>query len=116
MDIGKRLQQLRTLKKLSQGNIEKRTGLLRCYVSRVENGFTIPSLETLEKFAKAFGVPLYQLFYEGEGTPSLIPEAQEEKLTASQTRLLRQIASVLPKIDERFHAVILQTTKSLAKG
>ena len=116
MDIGKRLQQLRTLKKFSQGDIEKRSGLLRCYISRCENGFTIPSLPTLEKMAKALGIPLYQLFYEGEKTPDLIPEAQEEKLTASQTRLLRQIASVLPKIDERFHALILQTTKSLAKG
>ncbi len=116
MDIGKRLQQLRTIKKLSQGDIEKRTKLLRCYVSRVENGFTIPSLETLEKFAKAFEVPLYQLFYEGAKPADPIPEAQAEKLSPSQIRLLRQIAGVLPKVDERFHAVILQTTKSLAKG
>jgi transcriptional regulator with XRE-family HTH domain len=67
MDIGARLLQLRTERKLTQGDIEKRTGLLRCYSSRVENGFTVPSLETLEKFAKAFGIPLYELFYSGPG-------------------------------------------------
>jgi transcriptional regulator with XRE-family HTH domain len=68
MDISERLRQLREAKKLSQGDIEKRTGLLRCYISRVENGHTVPSLETLEKMARAFEVQLYQIFYEGEKT------------------------------------------------
>ena len=67
MDIGARLRQLRTERNLTQGDIEKRSGLLRCYSSRVENGFTVPSLETLEKFAKCFGIPLYELFYSGPG-------------------------------------------------
>ena len=53
MVIGDRLKTLREAKDLSQGDIEQRTGLLRCYVSRVENGHTVPSLETLEKFARA---------------------------------------------------------------
>ncbi len=52
MVIGDRLKTLRETKDLSQGDIEKRTGLLRCYVSRVENGHTVPSVETLEKFAR----------------------------------------------------------------
>jgi DNA-binding XRE family transcriptional regulator len=56
---------LRREKRLSQGEIEKKTGLLRCYISRVENGHTVPTIETLEKMAPAFEVPLYQLFYEG---------------------------------------------------
>jgi transcriptional regulator with XRE-family HTH domain len=51
--IGNRLRALREEKKLSQGDIEKRTGLIRYYVSRVENGHSIPSVETLEKFARA---------------------------------------------------------------
>jgi transcriptional regulator with XRE-family HTH domain len=58
MVIGDRLKTLRESKNLSQGDIEKRTGLLRCYVSRVENGHTVPSLETLEKFAGSLEVPL----------------------------------------------------------
>jgi transcriptional regulator with XRE-family HTH domain len=61
MIIGDRLRALREEKKLSQGDIEKRTGLLRCYVSRVENGLTVPAVETIEKFARALEVPIYQL-------------------------------------------------------
>jgi transcriptional regulator with XRE-family HTH domain len=71
MVISDRLRQLREEKKLSQGDIEKRTGLLRCYISRVENGHTVPSIETLEKLARALEVPLYQLFYDGEEPPKL---------------------------------------------
>jgi len=69
--IGERLRVLREEKKLSQGDIEKKTGLLRCYVSRVENGHTVPAVETLEKFARALEVPMYQLFYDGEEPPKL---------------------------------------------
>jgi transcriptional regulator with XRE-family HTH domain len=69
MQVGDRLRQLREAKKFSQGEIEKRTGLLRCYISRVENGHTVPALETLEKLAKALEIPLYQLFYDGEKPP-----------------------------------------------
>jgi len=71
MIIGDRLRQVREEKKLSQGDIEKRTGLLRCYVSRVENGHTVPAIETLEKLARALEIPLYQLFYDGEEPPTL---------------------------------------------
>jgi transcriptional regulator with XRE-family HTH domain len=69
MVIGERLKALREQKKLSQGDIEKRTGLLRCYISRAENGHSVPAIETLEKIARAMGVPLYQLFYDGEKPP-----------------------------------------------
>ena len=61
MDIGYRLRSLREQKKLSQGDIEKRTGLMRYYISRVENGHTVPAIETLEKMARALEMPLYQL-------------------------------------------------------
>jgi transcriptional regulator with XRE-family HTH domain len=71
MVISDRLRQLREDKKLSQGDIEKRTGLLRCYISRVENGHTVPAIETLEKLARALEVPLYQLFYDGAEPPKL---------------------------------------------
>jgi transcriptional regulator with XRE-family HTH domain len=71
MLIGDRLRELREHKQLSQGDIEKRTGLLRCYVSRVENGHTVPAIETLEKIARALEVPMYQLFYDGEEPPEL---------------------------------------------
>jgi transcriptional regulator with XRE-family HTH domain len=69
--VGERLRALREQKNLSQGDIEKKTGLLRCYVSRVENGHTVPAVETLEKFARALEVPMYQLFYDGDEPPKL---------------------------------------------
>jgi len=71
MIVNDRLRQLREEKNLSQGDIEKRTGLLRCYISRVENGYTVPALETLEKMARALEIPLYQLFYDGDEPPKL---------------------------------------------
>ena len=54
--IGERLRALREKKDFSQGDVEKRTGLLRCYISRVEHGYTVPAVETLEKFARALEV------------------------------------------------------------
>jgi transcriptional regulator with XRE-family HTH domain len=65
------VRQLREEKKFSQGDIEKRPGLIRCYISRVVNGHTVPAIETLEKLARALEIPLYQLFYDGEEPPKL---------------------------------------------
>jgi transcriptional regulator with XRE-family HTH domain len=73
MVIGERLKALREQKKMSQADIEKRTGLLRVYISRVENGHLVPSIETLEKFARALGTPLYQIFYDGPKPPAPNP-------------------------------------------
>ena len=70
MVIADRLRSLREQKNMSQGDIEKRTGLLRVYISRVENGHTVPAIETLEKMARAMEVPMYQLFYDGEKPPA----------------------------------------------
>jgi transcriptional regulator with XRE-family HTH domain len=64
MEIGERLKAIREQKDLSQGDVEKRTGLLRCYISRVENGHTVPAIETIEKLARAMELPMYALFYE----------------------------------------------------
>jgi transcriptional regulator with XRE-family HTH domain len=71
MVIGNRLKELRETKQLSQGDIEKRTGLLRCYISRVENGHTVPAIDTLEKMARALEVPMYRLFHDGEAPAAL---------------------------------------------
>src|SRR4030081_652751 len=84
MIIGERLRALREEKKFSQGEVEKRTGLLRCYISRVENGHTVPAVETLEKLARALECPLYQLFYDGEEPPQLpnLPKRRSADETA----------------------------------
>jgi transcriptional regulator with XRE-family HTH domain len=79
MLIGDRLRNFREAKNLSQGHIEKRTGLLRCYISRVENGHTVPAMETLEKITRALEIPLYQLFYEEQPKS---PNAAKRKTAA----------------------------------
>jgi len=87
MVIGDRLRQLRNSKHLSQGDIEKRTGLLRCYVSRVENGHTVPSIETLEKLAAAFDVPLWKIFYEGDQpTRPVLPSRELQHSTTESVK------------------------------
>jgi len=78
MIITERLKEIRKSKKLSQGDIEKRTGLLRCYISRVENGHTVPAIETLEKLANAMEIPMYKLFYDGDEKPPVFKMPQSE--------------------------------------
>ena len=71
MEIGRKLRQLREDKNWSQGDIEEKTGLLRCYTSRVENGYTVPSVSTLVKYARALDVPLYRFFTDGNPLKAL---------------------------------------------
>jgi transcriptional regulator with XRE-family HTH domain len=123
MLIGTRLRQLREQKGLSQGDIEKATGLLRCYISRVENGHTVPSLETLERFAAALDAPLYQLFYAGEEappTPNLGPRKTLEELvgeggkTGKDAQFLLKLHALLMRIKEADREVLLSLAKKLA--
>ena len=80
MIIGDRIREFREAKNLSQTHISQRTGLLRSYISRVENGHTIPSVETLEKFAQALGIPLYQLFHDTD-QPPVLPNLSGQRST-----------------------------------
>lgn len=78
MIIGERIRAIRELAGLTQRDIEERSGLLSCYISRVENGHTVPSLDNLDKFSRALGVPLYELFREGgEASPPLPLTAED---------------------------------------
>jgi transcriptional regulator with XRE-family HTH domain len=122
MVIGERLSELREQKKLSQGDIEKRTGLLRCYVSRVENGHTVPSIETLEKMARALEVPLYRLFYDGD-QPAKAPavfnrKSSDEGLWGSSgkdAKYLNQLRRLLGKAKEDDRKLILYTLQKMAR-
>ena len=121
MVIGDRLRELRELKKLSQGEIEKRTGLLRCYISRVENGHTVPAVETLEKFARALEVPIYQLFYEGEEPPkppSLPTRKADSKLfgtSGKDARVLEKFRRLLSQTDAKNQGILLHMAQKLAR-
>src|SRR2546430_16230495 len=121
MIIGDRLREMREEKKLSQGDVEKRTGLLRCYISRVENGHTVPAVETLEKLARAFEVPLYQLFYEGEEPPKL-PDLLKRKSSeedawgssGKDARFLSKLRRQLGKSSDENRKLILHMAQKIA--
>ncbi len=122
MIIGDRLRELREEKKLSQGDVEKRTGLLRCYISRVENGHTVPAVETLEKLARALEVPLYQLFYDGEEPPKLpnLPRRKSSEDIAwgssgKDGRFLNKLRRLLAKTEEADRKLLLHMAQKMAR-
>lgn len=122
MHIGEKLRELRESKGLSQGEIEKRTGLLRVYVSRVENGHTVPAIETLEKFARALEVPMYQLFYEGEEPPKAPPLPKRRLLddtewgsSGKDARYLRKLHRLLARMDGGDRRLLLFITQKMTR-
>src|SRR6266478_9961863 len=112
MIIGSRLKSLREAKNLSQGDLEARTVLLRCYTSRVENGHTVPSLETLEKFARALGMPMYQLMYDGDKPPAA-PETEKKharnswETSRAGLRLMTKLIHLIAKMNKPARNLIL---------
>jgi transcriptional regulator with XRE-family HTH domain len=123
MLINERLRELREAKNLSQGDIEKRTGLLRCYTSRVENGHTVPNVETLEKYARALEVPLYMLFHDGTApTEKLdLPKPLLKTITQSlwgargqETRELRLFAKAISRMNDRERGLLLHMASKMA--
>ena len=121
MVIGDRLRELRESKELSQGDIEKRSGLLRCYISRVENGHTVPAIETLEKMARALEVPMYRLFHEGEAEPSvrtLKPSkvAEEWGSRGKQADYLSKLCRLLAKMEPGDQKLLLHMAQKVARG
>jgi transcriptional regulator with XRE-family HTH domain len=122
MVIANRLRALREEKQLSQGDVEKRTGLLRCYISRVENGHTVPAIETLEKMARAMEVPLYKLFYDGEEPPEppVLPRSKAEDGTdwgqsGKDARVLNQFRRLLGRMDENDRKLVLSMAQRMAQ-
>ncbi len=122
MIIGDRLRELREQKQLSQGDIEKRTGLLRCYISRVENGHTVPAIETLEKLSRAMEVPLYQLFYDGEEPPK-VPNLPKRKTaddiawgnSGKDAKVLGQFRRLLAKTNDKNQRILLYMAQKMAQ-
>src|SRR5215472_1848218 len=119
--IADRLRALREEKQLSQGDIEKRTGLLRCYISRVENGHTVPAIETIEKLARALEVPMYQVFYDGDKPPelaNLLKRKSSDDIawgsTGKDARYLSKLRRLLGKTEETNRKLILYMAQKMA--
>jgi len=111
--IGDRLRSIREQKNMSQGDVQKKTGLLRCYISRVENGHTVPAVATLEKLAFAFDIPLYQIFYEGEHSPAsfVVPRDNTGRRdwgsSGKPARFLHRLQTLLAKMDKRDRQLLI---------
>jgi len=122
MLIGERIRLLRERRGLTQGDIEERTGLLRCYTSRVENGHTVPSLETIEKIARALEMPLYQVFYDGEKPPDLEPVVTDgrRKLpfgkSAADAKYIQALLRLVEGMDAGNRKQLLQKAREMSKA
>src|SRR5580692_11401953 len=122
MFVGDRLRTLREERNFSQGENEKRTGLLRCYISRVENGHTVPAVETLEKFARALEVPMYQLLYDGDKPPQM-PSLMKKKLSGEMVwgssgkdaRTLSKLRRLLGQAKEEDTQLLLSIAQKMAR-
>jgi transcriptional regulator with XRE-family HTH domain len=117
MVVGDRLKSIRELKKLSQGHIEKRTGLFRCYVSRVENNHTVPSIETLEKWTRALDISLSQLFADGQAPKPLpmLKNSRVPKLSRVAANNLRRVETAFARMKPRDMNIITGLAQKFAR-
>jgi len=117
--IGERLRHLREQKGFTQGEIENRTGLLRCYISRVENGHTVPAVPTLEKMARALEVPMYRLFYGSQGPaeiPDILKRGTQDRAWGQarlEARLLKKFRKLLSRIGENDRKLLLAMAQKM---
>lgn len=119
MVIGDKLRALREQKNLSQGDIEKRTGLLRCYISRVENGQTVPGVDTLEKIARALDVPMYRLFTDEERVkkPNIPRETSPSRaVTSKQDREHHAFAKLFTRMKDKDRKLLFHVANKMAHG
>jgi transcriptional regulator with XRE-family HTH domain len=111
--IGERLRTIRESKNLSQGDIEQRTGMLRCYTSRVENGHTVPSLDTLAKYAQALEIPMF-----GDTEPKRIKalDLGKETMSLSDRREIETLGRKFAKLKERDKGLVRLMIAKLAQA
>ncbi|MHB1700675.1 MAG: helix-turn-helix domain-containing protein [Acidobacteriaceae bacterium] len=111
MQIGTTIRTYRLQKGMSQGDIEKRTGLLRCYLSRVENGHTVPSLETLSKIAEALDMPLAQFFADN----TISRELSSLQLSPEEVRYLAQVQRYSANLSDSDRRLLLAMIRKFAQ-
>ena len=97
---------------------EPARALIRCYTSRVENGHTVPSIETLAKYAQALDIPLYQIFYDGEAEPKKIKglNLDGEKLSLGERREIESLGRKFTKLEERDKGLVRLLVAKLAQA
>jgi transcriptional regulator with XRE-family HTH domain len=124
MIIGQRLRRMRELKGMSQGEVENKTGMLRCYISRVENGHTVPSLETLERFAAALDVAVHEFFFDQGSQPALnhltprvsLKEVEDQTLSPPDRAFLRKLEGLVASLCDHDRRLLLALADRMAEG
>jgi len=111
INIGTTIRTYRLQKGMSQGDIEKRTGLLRCYLSRVENGHTVPSLETLQKIAHALDLQLAQFFADD----TISKDMSTLRLSEEEIRFLTQVQRYAARLSENDRKLLLAMVRKFAQ-
>lgn len=117
MIVGERIRALREEKKLTRGDLQERTGLQRTYIWRVENGYTVPAIETLEKFARGLKVPIYKFFYDGKRPPLVHIDADSGLWGArgEQKKMFRKFRRYLARIDASERSLLLYLAEEMAR-
>jgi len=111
--LGRTLKLIRIEKGMSQGDIERKTGLLRSYLSRVENGHTVPSLDTLGRIAEAVGVSVGKLLEPPEGEAAKIAVTFTDKRQLRFWNLMRRYG---PRLDDRQRGLLVGLARKMAEG
>lgn len=120
MDIGLKIRAFREHKNLAQGDIEKKTGLLRTYLSRVENGHIVPSIETIEKIARALEMPVYLLFYDaGDKAHKPTEDEGANELAWNDSRkdrhFARKLRRLIARMSEKDRGLLLRAAQQMAR-
>ena len=109
MNLGVSIRKIRQTKGISQGEMQKRTGILRSYLSRVENGHTVPSFATLQRLAGALGVTLSDFFSPDGAQPSAVGSGD------SGSDYLRELKNLLPQLTADQRRQLLDMVKQMAR-
>lgn len=114
MNLGEAIKNIRTAKGLSQGEMQKRTGILRSYLSRVENGHTVPSLATLQRLASAMGVALSDFFSPNGQTAEGVPATPAPAANDPASQYLTELKTLLPQLTSQQRDQLLDMVKDMA--
>ena len=110
MNIGETIRNFRLQRSMSQGDIEKRTGLLRCYLSRVENGHT-PVPRHARQNCRSHGSALSQFFSEGSNSNG---HKGLPQLSDDEVRFLSQMRRYAVNLNDSDRKLVLAMVKKMA--
>lgn len=89
--LGKRIQELRKSKKLTQEELAEKIGIGTPNISYFETGRFSPAIETLERIAKALDVEIYELYMFNPLKSAEEIRTELEKAIYSDEKILRML-------------------------